>query len=60
MNDMTLEENGMTAEEWIEVHNEMYQYFQYLAWKAVEDRRAIEEELFAKEFDLLMEQRHGV
>jgi len=41
-----------------EAQEECYQYFQFIAWREVELRRA-EDELFAKEFDLLQEMRNG-
>ena len=41
-----------------EAQEEMYQYFQFIAWREVQLRRA-EDELFAKEFDVLMEMRDG-
>ena len=50
----------MTVDEILEAQEEMYQYFQYVAWKEVQERRAIEDELFAKEFDLIQEMRSGV
>ena len=42
-----------------EAQEEMYQYFQFIAWREVQLRNAVEDELFAKEFDLLQEMRNG-
>ena len=60
--------NDMTVDEILEAQEEMHQYFKYLAWKEIQERdllkraldRELQDELFAKEFDILMEQRHGV
>ena len=49
----------LTAQELFEAQEEMHQYFQYVSWREVQERRAIEDELFAKEFDLLQEMRNG-
>ena len=41
-----------------EAQEECYQYFQFIAWREVELRRA-EDELFAKEFDILEGMQNG-
>ena len=41
-----------------EAQEEMYQYFQFIAWREVELRRA-EDELFAREFDILEGMQNG-
>ena len=41
-----------------EAQEEMYQYFQFIAWREVQLRRA-EDELFAKEFDIIQGWQNG-